>query len=244
MAHGRPQGPKGEGGSPGASTDGCLVAVIRVPVRIVAFVVVLPLRLLWDALTWIARTAGRYVLLPPLRALNWLLTALWRYVLAPVGRVLVVAPAVRLWRYVLRPVLYGIGAVFGLLARWLVVRPLAALWEYVLRPLVRGLGRLLDALVVVPLKFLWRKVLLPVLREVAAAVAAAWRAGAAVGRAIGRGVARLWRVLVVIPVVFVWRRTGGPFFRALGAALRWVRREILHPVRVALADARRALFGR
>jgi hypothetical protein len=210
----------------------------------VAFAVVLPLRLLWDALVAVARLIGRYVLLPLLRALDRLLTALWRYVLAPAGRVLIVVPAVWLWRYVLRPVLRGIGAAAGFLARWLLVRPLAALWEHVLRPLVRGLGLLLNAVVVVPLRFLWRRALLPVLREAAAAVAAAWRVGAAVSRAVGRGLARLFRVLVAVPVAFVWRYTGAPFFRALGVALRWVRREVLHPVRAALAEARRALIGR
>ncbi|WP_435130399.1 hypothetical protein [Actinacidiphila sp. bgisy144] len=228
-----PGAPQGQGG-------GCVAAAVRLPVSVFAFVVVLPLKLLWDALAWTCRTLWRYVLHPPLRALGLLLAALWRHVLVPVARVLIVVPAVWLWTYVLRPVLRALGLTAEFLVRWLLVRPLTALWVYALQWVVRGLAWLLKYLVVVPLDFLWRRVLAPLLREVAAAVAAAWRAAAYVARQVGRGIGWFFRVLVFRPIAFVWRWTAAP-------VLRFVRRQILHPVRVALADARRAvgaaLFG-
>lgn len=235
-----PQGPQGQG-------DGCVAAVVRIPVRVVAFVVVLPLKLLWDALAWVCRALWQYVLYPPLRAFGLLLSAIWRHVVVPVGRVLIVIPAVWLWTYVLFPVLRAIGLAVSFVVRWVLVLPVVALWRYGLRWVVIGLAWLLEHLLVVPLVFLWQKALVPVGREIGAAIVAAWQAGAYVARLIGRGIGWFFRVLVFLPVAFVWRYTGAPVFRVIGAVLRFVRREILHPVRVALADARRAvgsaLFG-
>jgi hypothetical protein len=148
---------------------------------------------------------------------------------------------------VLHPVLRAIGLAVSFVVRWVLVRPAVALWRYGLRWIVVALAWLLDRLVVVPLAFLWRRVLVPVGREVGAAIAAAWRAGAYVSRLVGRGIGWVVRVLVLLPIAFVWRYTGAPVYRAVAAVFRFVRREILHPVRVALADARRAvgsaLFG-
>src|SRR5437899_978301 len=88
--------------------DGCLIAAIRLPLRIIALVIVLPVRLLWDALAAVGRALERYVLAPFGRGLAWL------------GRWLVVVPAVALWRYVLSPVGRGIGWVLRMLGLGLV----------------------------------------------------------------------------------------------------------------------------
>lgn len=151
---------RGNAGGYGESGDGCLAVAIRMPVRIVALVVVLPLRMAWDALTVAGRALGR--------AGGWL------------GRVLVVAPAPALWRYVLVPAgravpwrgwspcwsccrwwrcggtcssrWGGRGAVWAV--RVLLVVPLAALYARVLVPLAAGVAWLarwaVGVLVVVP----------------------------------------------------------------------------------------------
>jgi hypothetical protein len=90
-------------------------------------------------------------------------------------------------------------------------------------------------------------VLVPVGRAVGAVLAYGWRGAGYVLRAVGLGLGRLFRVLIAIPVAFVWRWTGAPFFRALAATGRWIDRNVLRPVREAVAEARRtvrrALFG-
>jgi hypothetical protein len=220
--------PEGGGG------DGCLAAAIRLPVRVVAFVVVLPLRLLWDLLAAVGR-AGRTGFL-------WV----WRNVLAPplafVWRYLVVWPLATLYRYVLVP----LGKALAFLWRYLVVWPLAALWRYVLAPigrvlilpvaraLVTAAAFLVHYLLVVPLGFLWRYVLVPVAREVGAALALAWRGTAYVSRAVGRAIGWVFRVLVAVPVAFVWNLTLGP-------VLRWCVRAVLRPAAEAVAEVRRTV---
>jgi len=132
-------------------------------------------------------------------------------------------------------------------ARYLLVWPATLLWTYVLAPVGRAIGWLLRVLVAVPLQFLWQYVLAPVGRAIGAVLAYGWRGAGYVLRAVGLGVAWLFRVLIAIPVAFVWRWTGAPFFRAVAATGRWVNRNVLRPVRQAVAEARRtvrrALFG-
>lgn len=104
---------------PEAAGEGCLVVAIRLPVRVVVFLVVLPVRLVWDACAAAARWLDRAVFRPLGRALLWTgravfvwpLVGLWRHVLVPLGGVLarlgnlvVVVPAGWLYRYVLVPV--------------------------------------------------------------------------------------------------------------------------------------------
>ncbi|GGY18918.1 hypothetical protein [Streptomyces djakartensis] len=143
--------------------EGCLVVAIRIPVRIVVLVLVVPVRLAWDGLV----AAGRFVndvLLRPLgRASLWLgralfvwpFVGLWRYLVVPVakalgwlGGVLVVLPVVWLHRYVLTPLgqaiawaAGGAAAAFGWGYRW-VLTPIghAAMW------VLKGFGALLAAL--------------------------------------------------------------------------------------------------
>ncbi|HKR50975.1 MAG TPA: hypothetical protein VJT72_15600, partial [Pseudonocardiaceae bacterium] len=63
------------------SGEGCLVVAIRIPVRIVVLVLVVPVRMLWDAFVVGGRFLNDTVLRPVGRGLLW--------VLAPVGRGLV-----------------------------------------------------------------------------------------------------------------------------------------------------------
>ncbi|WP_327291132.1 hypothetical protein [Streptomyces sp. NBC_01198] len=220
--------PEGQGG------DGCLAAAIRLPIRVVAFVVVIPLRLLWEVLAVAGRAGGT--------AFRWV----WRHVLAPplafVWRYLVVWPLVTLHRYVLVPV----GIALRFLCRYLVVWPIVVLWRYVLAPigcavivpLVRAIGTgaayLVHYLLVVPGIFLWRRVVVPVAREVGAALALAWRVTSYVLRAVGRALAWTGRVLIALPVAWVWSWTFGP-------ALRWFRRALWRPAAEAVAGVRRTV---
>ncbi|MFD9456984.1 hypothetical protein ACFWBC_28330 [Streptomyces sp. NPDC059985] len=143
--------------------EGCLVGVLRVPVKIVAVLVVLPVRLIWDLLVLAARTTHRRALRPVGAAAARLCSGLYRYVLTPLGHgiawlgrgvALVVRwlalgllywPWVGLWRYVLVPVAAAAHRyLLGPLGRGL-VRAVLALGQHVLAPVGRGLVRLLTA---------------------------------------------------------------------------------------------------
>ncbi|WP_314619251.1 hypothetical protein [Streptomyces stackebrandtii] len=124
--------------------EGCLTAAIRIPVRIVVLIVVVPVRLVWDALALCGGFLGRVLLRPLGRAFDWF----HEHVLAPVGRGIArMAEAVAtaawwlckavfywpwlgLWRYVVVP-----------LAVHLIAAPAAWLYRTVLTPLGRGLAR-------------------------------------------------------------------------------------------------------
>ncbi|WP_434744486.1 hypothetical protein [Streptomyces sp. A-14] len=161
--------------------EGILTTLIRIPVRIVVLVLVLPARMVWDALTALWHAADRVLLRPLGRALRWLLDTLvltplaWLYtwVLTPLGKgaawlaaVLLVRLWIGLWRYVIVPVArYGIAAP----AVWLyanVLTPLGRGLRWIgtalLLPALHGLGWLLTVLLIVPLEFLWRYVAVPV----------------------------------------------------------------------------------
>ncbi|MFJ8748567.1 hypothetical protein ACIREO_04370 [Streptomyces sp. NPDC102441] len=152
--------------------EGCLTTLVRIPVRIVVLVLVLPVRMLWDLLVAGGRVAERVLLRPLGRALEWL----YDEVLAPVGRALVwlavallVWPWVGLWRYVAVP-----------LVRYGVVAPLVWLHTAVLTPAGQGLRwvydrllvpaatALLTVLLVWPATGVWRYVLKPL------GIAVAW----------------------------------------------------------------------
>lgn len=89
MDYGKHQAPQGY--EPG---EGILTTLIRIPVRIVVLVLVLPARMVWDALTALWHAADRVLLRPLGRALLWLLDTLvltplaWLYtwVLTPSAR--------------------------------------------------------------------------------------------------------------------------------------------------------------
>lgn len=186
--------------------EGCLVGAVRIPVKIVAVLVVLPLRVVWDLLAASARLLNRSVLgplgqglrwfyeravLPLLRGTGWLIGALfklvfywpwvglWRYVVLPVGQAA--------YAYLLRPVGVGIW-------RYLLV----PVWEYGLLPAGRGIAWLLvhtvRYLLVLPGGALYRYVLAPL------GHALRWLA-----RGFAAGAAWLARALFVWPWVALWR---------------------------------------
>ncbi len=199
-------------GSPDASLDkdrreparyepgeGCLTTMVRLPVRIVVLVLVVPVRLVWDALVVCAKAVDRTVLRPFGRGLAWLWRTLVVAPLAWLWRYLVVVPAGWLWRGVLAPVgralawlARGLGLVLVWCGKALFVWPWVALWRYVVAPVGRGVAVavawLVRYLLVVPAEWLYAQILTPVGRGIA------WLArtvGAASGRR-GR-VAWVWR---------------------------------------------------
>ncbi|MFC8696643.1 hypothetical protein [Streptomyces parvus] len=182
MDYGKHQAPQGY--EPG---EGILTTLIRIPVRIVVLVLVLPARMVWDALTALWHAADRVLLRPLGRALLWLLDTLvltplaWLYtwVLTPLGKAaawlavaVLIRPWIGLWRYVIVPVArYGVAVP----AVWLyrsVLTPLGhglrwigtALLLPALYGLGNGIGWLITVLLIVPLEFLWRYVAVPVVR--------------------------------------------------------------------------------
>ncbi|MEU8778418.1 hypothetical protein [Streptomyces sp. NPDC048606] len=155
---------------PAPGGEGCLVGVLRVPIKIVAVLVVLPVRVVWDLLVAAARAVHRHVLGPAGAALSWLLGRLWNRLLRPLLLLVLHRPWVALWRHVVAPaasalhrrvlrpvgrglsrvirafgrhVLLPLGSGGGWLLRLLLLRPLARLHRHVLTPLGRGLRWLL-----------------------------------------------------------------------------------------------------
>ncbi len=197
--------------------EGCLVVALRMPVRIVALVLVVPVRMVWDALVVAGRFLNGRVFRPVGRALAW------------VGRAVFVWPFVALWRWVLVP--------FGAALRWLglvmVVVPAGWLYRRVLTPLGHALAWLGHRLLVVPSVWLYRWVLTPV------GHALAWcgRGFFAVASLLVAGIATAlyWtaRVLVVWPAAAVWRWVLAPVGRTLAVVAREVGAALGHAWRVA-----------
>ncbi|MFJ9742405.1 hypothetical protein [Streptomyces sp. NPDC101166] len=220
--------------------EGCLVVALRLPVRIVAFVLVVPVRMAWDALVGAGRLLRDAVLRPCGRALLWLgevlvvlpLGLLWRYGVVPVARalawlvrVLVVVPLVWLCAHVLVPVARAL----AWLAHGLIVVPARWLFEWILAPVGRAIGWVLywagRILLVLPVLFLHRwvlapvgRVLLVVGREIRDALGHAWRIAGHVSLAVGRFLGALLRWTFVEPA-------------------RWVYRTVLTPVGHVVRDA-------
>ncbi|WTW92053.1 hypothetical protein OG216_01090 [Streptomycetaceae bacterium NBC_01309] len=235
--------------------EGCLYSVVRWPARIIALIVVVPLRLLWE----LCKLTGR-----GLRVLLWdwflrpiligLKILLWDWFLHPIGKGLKILlwdwflyPVGQfLWRWVLLPVgraiawlwvrLVMVPVVF--LVRYVLLVPLRALWRYVLVPVGRALVQALQFawrvstavvtfLIVRPLSWLWRAVLVP----------------------IGRGIAVAWHYLVALPVVWAWNHVLAPIGRAIRAVwrvvvvapMRWVGRHVLRPIGTATREVLRAV---
>ncbi|MEU3404071.1 hypothetical protein ABZ766_09005 [Streptomyces sp. NPDC006670] len=248
--------------------DGCLAGVVRVPVKVVAVLVVLPVRMVWDLLVFCARAAGRHVLAPLGNALGWGIVRLWRYLLEPLALTVFYWPWVGLWRYVAAPVGSAVYRYLlrpvGLAAAWAVL----AFGRYVLAPVGAGLGWVLRDLVAPPLTWLHRQVLTPLghgvrwlVRGICLLVfvwpwTGLWRYAVL---PLGRGTA--WVVVhgIVPPLVFLVREVLAPAWhlagrvtRALGRGLRWlwrgcvarplawVRRHVATPVGHALRQVWRA----
>ncbi|MFB7589809.1 hypothetical protein [Streptomyces sp. NPDC056169] len=191
--------------APRPEPEGCLTAAIRIPVRIVVLVVVVPLRLVWDALALCGAFLSRILLRPLGRAYDWL----HEHLLAPLGRAvarMAQALAAAAW-WLCKAVLY-----------W----PWLGLWRYLVVPLAVHL-------IAAPAAWLYRTVLAPLGRGLARAAAWAYaRLLAPLGR--GAGLA-LWAVLVW-PWTALWRYVAVPLasgtyrylLTPLGHALAWLGR--------------------
>ncbi|MFE6712424.1 hypothetical protein [Streptomyces sp. NPDC057695] len=206
---------------------------VRIPVRIVVLVLVVPLRLGWDALVVsgaflrralrpLGRALDRFgvqVLVPVARAVvllaEGLATACWWLL-----RTLLYRPWVLLWRYLVVPVaVHGVATPAAWLYRTLLAplgRGLArgTAWAYtrLLTPLGRGTGALLRAVLVRPWIALWRYVAVPV-----AAGTYRW-----VLTPVGHGLTRLARSAgKVLGTAFVLLDRGLPLLaRGVGRLLR------------------------
>lgn len=237
---------EGKTARPGEAAEGggCLTAVVRVPVRIVVLVVVVPLRMLWDLLVAMGRGFRRHLLEPLRPMLRWL----GEHVLAPVGRALVqilsfvarlvfVWPWVGLWRYLLVPLAtYGIAA------------PLVWLYREVLTRLGRLTVPLLRYALLIPLQWIYAWVLTPIGQGSSWLFRACWRGLVwtlfhlvarplvwLVQRVIGPFFSLLWR-FALAPVLgglasavgFAWK-VAGHLSRAIGGALLWIYATLLAP---------------
>ncbi|MFI1765934.1 hypothetical protein ACH41H_28280 [Streptomyces sp. NPDC020800] len=198
---------------PPQQPEGCLVVAFRMPVRIIALVVVLPLRMAWDALVVGGRFLNDLLLRPLGRALHWL----YARVLTPIGqgtawllRHLVVVPVVALYEWVLAPVGRGVAWLVGVVgrgvgvalywaARVLLVVPAVALYEWVLAPVGRGV---------------------------------AWLVGV-VGRGVGAALYWTARILLVVPAVALWTWVFAPVGRALAVVAHEVGAALGHAWRIA-----------
>lgn len=233
-----------------AGGEGCLVVAIRIPVRIVALVLVVPVRMAWDALVVAGRFLNDTVFRPAGRALLWLgravfvwpFVGLWRYVLVPLGkgvawlgRVLLVLPAMWFYRHVLTPL--------GHAAVWVYARVLTPVGHALvaagagLRAGVVWLGR---HLLVVPSVWVYRWVLTPVGHAFAwcgrgllwCGRGLVWL-GTTLVTGIGTGLYWIIRILLVLPALAVWRWVLAPVGRVLGVVAREVGTALGHAWRVA-----------
>ncbi|MGH3388528.1 MAG: hypothetical protein ACRDOO_06590 [Actinomadura sp.] len=201
------------------AAPGCLTW----PARAIAIVIVVPIRLLWEAVaavgsalyTVVLQPLGRlldYVIVRPAR---WLFTVLVVIPLRWLGRVLVVIPLRWVWRAILTP-----------LGRWL--------YTYVLAPVGRGLRWVVAGLLLIILTpvgyvleligkglralYRWaRPALAAIGRVIVDALSFAWGVATAVVRFLGTVLYHT----VVRPVRWVWRTTVRPVLVATGTAVAW-----------------------
>ncbi|RZU37478.1 hypothetical protein EV284_2649 [Streptomyces sp. BK022] len=243
--------------------EGCLVVALRLPVRIVVLVLVVPVRLAWDALVAAGRFLHATVLRPLGRALRWTgralfvlpFVALWRWVLVPVGtalrwlgHVLIVAPLSWVHVHVLIPVGHALrraagGVVTYLLAPvgrglvWL-ARGARALLAAVGLGLFTGAAWLARYLLVVPARWLYAHVLAPVGRGLVWLGRGAGTLAAAVGLAAFAGAAWLARYLLVVPARWLYAHVLSP----IGRALLWVAEALVTGAGAVLYWTARILF--
>ncbi|MFJ4337574.1 hypothetical protein [Streptomyces sp. NPDC088915] len=223
-------------------------ALIRIPVRIVVLVAVLPVRMAWDVLAAGGRLLDRALLRPAGRALEWFLERavalparwLYRSVLTPAGRGLAwllravfVWPWAGLWRYVVVPV-----------ARYGIAVPAAWLYRTLLRPAGHGLLRALTAvgegigwflprlglaLFVWPWVGLWRYVVVPVARYGIAVPAV--RLYRRVLSPLGTGCFFLLEKLLLVPLAALFRYVLIPLLRyGIAVPAVWFDRHVLVPL--------------
>lgn len=227
--------------APAPEAEGALVVALRRPVRVVVLVIVVPVRLLWDALVVCGRALRRTVWDPLARATAWLGLRVVAPVVHVVGvaslwlaKALFVWPFVALWRYAIAPAGRGIGAVGGWLYRYVLIpagRGLAA----VVAALGVGLAWLGRTFVVLPARWVRRWLLAPLGYGVATAAVWLYRwvlaplghGLTAVARGLGVASAWLAKALFLWPWVALWRYVLVPVGRGLGAALVWLGRVLI-----------------
>ncbi|WP_455569161.1 hypothetical protein [Streptomyces galbus] len=226
----RSQGPAGRGPGGAGAPEGCLVVAIRMPVRIVALVLVVPVRMAWDALAAAGRVLYRTVGRPVGRALAWLaravcvwpFVALWRWVLVPAGRglawlarMLVAVPAGWARRYLLAPLGRGLVWLYARVLTplgqggWWLLRSSGAVLAAVGTGLWAGAVWLGRRLVVVPVRWAVRYLVVVPVR---------W----AVVYLVVVPVRRLVRYLVVVPALWLYARVLTPAGRAFASCARGV----------------------
>lgn len=226
--------------------EGCLTTLIRIPVRIVVLVLVLPVRMLWDLLVAGGRLADRVLLRPLGRALGWVYdqvltpvgkalawlavallvwpwVGLWRYVVVPVVRYGVVAPLVWLHAAVLTPAGHGLKWVYDRLLVPAVTGlvTLLLVWPAigVWRYVLKPLGWLVSTLIVLPLVWTYRNVLTPLGHGVVWTFGMVGTGLAFLGRGLWAGAGWLVSTLVVLPLVWVYRNILAPVGREIVAAV-------------------------
>ncbi|WP_081241152.1 hypothetical protein [Streptomyces viridosporus] len=229
--------PAARGDAPRA--EGCLVVAIRMPVRIVALVLVVPVRMAWDALVVAGRFLNDTVVRPLGRGVSWIgravfvwpFVGLWRYVLVPLGRVsarlgevLVVLPAVGLYRWVLTPVGHAVVRALG---------AVGAVFAAIGAGVCAGLALLARYLVVVPSVWLYTWVLAPAGHAVARCARGLVRLVTLI--VTGAGTVLYWivRILLVLPALLVWHRVLVPVGGVLAVVAREVGDALGHAWRVA-----------
>ncbi|MFF0216224.1 hypothetical protein [Streptomyces vinaceus] len=239
---------------PGDGGEGCLVGVVRVPVKIVTLIVVLPVRVVWDLLVAFGRAARRHVLGP-----------LSTYVLQPVlrglGRVLAVLlklvfvwPWAGLWRYLLQPLYAHVLAPLGRGLYAHLLRPLgealarvgrglawagAVVHRYVLTPAGQALAWTGAAFYRYLLRPLGLAVYRYLLAPLGQALVWAWHVAGRIVRVVWRGVRLVGWVLVGLPAAQLYRYVLTP----VGHVVRDVWRTVRNTVREVRAEVRKALFG-
>jgi hypothetical protein len=238
-----PAGPPGEAG-------GCLAVAIRIPVRIVVFVLVVPVRMAWDALVVAGRVLRDTLLRPLGRALEWLAralfvlpwVALWRYVVVPVGeglarlgRVLLVVPAVWLYRVVLTPLGHAVSWVSRRTAAGLVLLfvGVASVVAWFAGGIAAGLG------------WVYTRLLTPTGRAVAWLLKGIGLVLAAVGIGVYTVVALLVRHLLVVPALWLYTWVLTPVGRAvalLAEGFAWTVRTVFAGIGTALYWTARVLL--
>ena len=221
------------------SPEGCLAVAIRLPVRIVVLVLVVPVRMVWDALVVAGRFLERTLLRPLGRALEW------------VGRALFVWPWVALWRYVVVPVAKGL----AWLGNVLIVVPARWVYQYLLTPVgravgwvVRGVGSGLAwmfGVIGAALGWVYARVLTPVGHAIAWVFKGIGIVLAAAGTGVYTAVAWLVRYLVVVPARWVYQYLLTPVGRAIAwvaAGAAWLVRTIFTGIGAALYWTARILL--
>ncbi|MFI6334515.1 hypothetical protein [Streptomyces sp. NPDC050535] len=224
----------GEGPAPQAGAEGCLVVAIRIPVRIVVLVLVVPVRMVWDALV----VGGRFLRDHALRPVGW--------ALAWVAWAVCVWPFVTAWRYAVVPVGKGLGRLGYVLGHVLVVAPLMWLYRTVLTPVGHAVAMALLATgaglgwvfrgIGAGLGWVYVRVLTPVGHVIARLGRGIGAVLAAVGIGAYATVAWLVRYLLVVPGKWLYERVLAPVGRGVAwvvQGLAWIVRMIFAGIGVA-----------